>query len=324
MKKKIAIRVIYTCFLLILGVIGVKGQQDVQFSQYVFNGIILNPGYTGYREATNFNILYRDQWTGLEGSPKTLTASIDGVSRSRNIGLGLYVVNDKLGVERNLSAFANFAYRVRINEESRLSFGLAAGLAQYTVDGTLYNFSAPDPNSLIKQSVINPDLNFGIFYASYNYFWGLSVTDLFSNAQKNLSSSLYLYRVRHYYGQFGAIYDLNDNLSIKPSILVKEDFRGPTNADFNLFFLLGRKLWLGGSYRTGLILFNQKNLQSDLSTKDAISGLMEFNLNEHWRLGYSFDYATSHLQQVSNGSHEISLGYTFYKRNSPMLTPRVL
>ncbi len=324
MKSSIFKKILKLGMMLMAFSFKVKSQQDVQFSQYVFNGMILNPGYTGYREQTNLNLVYRNQWTGLEGAPKTLTASLDGVTASKNVGLGAYFVNDVLGAESNLSAFANFSYRLRLDESSRLSFGLAAGLIQYTVDGTKNNFSIPDPLYSAKQSVLNPDLNFGVFYASYRYFWGLSVSDLLSNGEKNNSQTLYLYRVRHYYAQAGALFDLSENLSLKPSILVKEDFAGPTKVDFHLFFLLGRQLWLGGSYRTGFGLFKKTNLQSNLSPNDALSGLIEFNLDPHWRIGYSFDYATSQLQAVSNGTHEISIGYTFFRKNSPMLTPRVL
>jgi type IX secretion system PorP/SprF family membrane protein len=302
-----------------------KAQQDVQFTQYIFDGLALNPGYAGYKEVTNAHLLYRDQWTGLDGSPKTITATVDGVTENKQVGLGFQVIDDKLGAESNLSAFASYAYRVQVGQDARLSFGLAAGLIQYNVDGTKLSLLNPDANfSNIKANVINPDLNFGLFYASNHYFWGLSVTNLLSNLQYNSSTYLYLYRVRHYYAQAGAIFDLGENISIKPSILLKEDFKGPTNVDINLFLLLGRQFWIGGSYRTGVKMFSGSNLESNLSGTDAVSGIVEFDIDQHLRLGYSYDFTTSHLSSVSGGTHEVSLSYRFSKKSSLMLTPRNL
>jgi len=298
-------------------------QQDAQFTQYVFNGLSVNPGYAGYKEITNAQILYRNQWTGLEGAPKTVTASLDGVTEDRRMGLGFQVISDQLGAENNLSAFASYAYRVQLGEESRMSFGLAAGLIQYSVDGTKLSLLNPDENyGNIKVNVINPDLNFGVFYASSHYFWGLSATNLLSNIQYNSSAYLYLYRVRHYYAQAGAIWDINDNLSIKPSFLIKEDFKGPTNLDINLFFLLGKQIWLGAGYRTGVKLFSLNNLVNNLQSSDALTAIVEFNMDKNWRIGYSFDYTTSRLQSVSGGTHEISIGYRFLRMRDPMASPR--
>jgi len=317
---------LFTLLILFTGLTNrVLAQQDVQFTQYVFDGLAVNPGYAGYKEVTNAHILYRDQWTGIEGSPKTLTASIDGVTNDKRMGLGFQVINDQLGAENNLSAFASYAYRIRVGEDERLSLGLAAGLIQYSVDGSKLTLLNSDPNySNVKVNVINPDLNFGIFYASYHYFWGLSVTDLLSNLQYNSSNYLYLYRVRHYYAQAGALWDLSDDISVKPSFLLKEDLKGPTNLDLNLFFLLGKQVWVGASYRTGVKLFSKPNLEANLANADAVSGVVEFNLDQHWRVGYSYDYTTSHLQSASGGTHEISLGYRFLRKNAPMLTPRNL
>jgi len=313
----------YALIFFLIG-ISIKGmaQQDAQFTQYVFDGLAVNPGYAGYKEATNASLLYRNQWTGIDGSPKTLTASIDGLSGDKRTGLGFHIIQDQLGAENNLSAFGSYSFRLRLGEEERLSLGLAAGLVQYTVDGNKLTPLHKDPSFSGKQSVINPDLNFGIFYASSHYFWGLSVTDLFSNLQYNNSAFLYLYRVRHYYAQAGAIFELNENFSIKPSFLLKQDFKGPANLDINLFFLLGRQIWLGTSYRTGVKFLSGSNLESNLQSTDALSAIVEFNLDQHWRLGYSYDYTTSHLNSVSAGSHEISLGYRFLKKNAPVLSPR--
>jgi type IX secretion system PorP/SprF family membrane protein len=301
----------------------VLAQQDIQFSQYVFNGMALNPAYAGYKEATNYHFVYRDQWTGLVGAPKTSSFSMDGVTEDQKIGLGGMIIQDELGAQSSLEAVGVFSYRLRVGERSRLSFGLGAGVDQYKIDGTkLFSVQTETALGSLQSSLIQPTLNFGVFYATPQYFAAFSVNDLFSGFQGSDPAYLVIYRNRHYYLQGGALFPITQDIVIKPSILIKEDFLGPTNLDMNLFFLISDKVWLGGSYRTGVKLFNQSNLQSDLSNKDAYSVMLEFFISDQLRIGYSFDYTTSLLKDVNSGTHEISIGYTMKRRKAPMLSPR--
>ena len=297
-------------------------QQDVQFSQYIFNGLALNPGYAGYKELTNINLMYRSQWTGLQGAPQTFSASIDGVSADKKMGFGFQAINDQLGAQSNLTAFATYAYRLELAEDERLSLGLSAGMAQYGIDGSKLTTIDPEYLNTLNRSVIHPDINFGIFYASLHYFWGISANDLLTSYRSTDPAYLTIQRERHYYLQGGGIYEINEGLSIKPSVIIKEDFKSPTNIDFNTFLLIGKQLWLGVSYRTGVAIFNRRYLQRNLTNNDAVSALVEFNFSQHWRIGYSYDYSTTRIQSVSDGSHELSISYLFFPKTKPMLTPR--
>lgn len=288
----------------------IKAQQAIQFSQYVFNGLVLNPAYSGYRENTNAHLIYRTQWTGLEGAPKTTSFSIDGVSKNLKHGIGFQVVDDQLGAQSNLLAELTYAYRIELGESARLSFGLAGGISQFRLDGSLLSTFDPSENLMSQsRSIINPDLKFGLFFATDQYFLGLSVTDLLTNSLVNNPSFYVIKPTKHYYLTFGALYDLDDHLAIKPSLLVKDDFKGPMNVDFNLFFLFAEKIWVGGSYRTGFNVFNpNKSIETNLSNSDALSLMAEYYINPTLRLGYAYDYTTSPLKSISGGTHELSLG----------------
>ena len=301
----------------------IKAQQDIQFTQFVFNGLALNPAYAGYKEVTNLNLMYRAQWTGLSGAPQTTSASIDGLTQNEKVGLGFQVLQDKLGAQTNLNVYGSYAYRLILGEFARLSFGVAVGANQYSIDGSkLYTVDQDPSKATLTQSIIQPDLKAGIFYANEKFFIALSGTDLFSSFETYNPSYLVIKTARHYYFQTGGLITLNPNLQFKPSIIARTDFRGPTNIDLNMFLLFGDRLWLGTTYRTGVKLFYNTQLQSDLISSDSFSIILQYYFSQRFRFGYSYDYSLNALNNISNGSHEISLGYTFFSRHPHLACPR--
>ena len=150
---------------LILGfsIVG-RSQQDAQFSQYMFNGIYINPAYSGYKEQLNLHAFYRNQWTGIQGSPKTMSLAIDAIANDGNVGLALQLSSDRLGAQRNESVYGSYAYRIRLNADgySRLAFGVSVGAVQLGIDGALLNPNDPEPfQPKGLQSTIVPDARAG-------------------------------------------------------------------------------------------------------------------------------------------------------------------
>jgi len=123
---------------LTLGISQAYAQQNIQFTQYAFNGLSLNPAYASYKEELTASMSYRTQWLGFDGAPKTGTLSLDGLTnfQTKKVGLGITLTNDRLGPESITSIYANYAYRLQLDAEDtkRLSFGLAVGLTQYAID----------------------------------------------------------------------------------------------------------------------------------------------------------------------------------------------
>ncbi|WP_235005276.1 PorP/SprF family type IX secretion system membrane protein [Pedobacter nyackensis] len=314
---------IITCLVLLSNL--VKGQQDGQFSQYMFNGIYINPAYAGYKEQLNLHAFYRNQWTGIEGSPKTMSLAVDAIANDGNVGLALQITSDRLGAQRNESVYANYAYRIRMNAEgtSRLAFGLGLGAVQLGVDGGLLNPNDPEPHQPIGvQSTILPDARVGVYYADERFYAGLSADNLILQYMDVDKYAFIAQPKPHFYLTAGMLLPLSQDVLLKPSFLLKDDRGGPTSMDLSAFVILGEKFWLGGSYRTGLKLYNKSYLQNDLSTLNSAVAAMQIFPSSNLRVGYAYDFSISQLQGYSSGTHEISIGYFFNRKNTRMLTPR--
>jgi type IX secretion system PorP/SprF family membrane protein len=324
--------------VLVMLVIGAaaEAQQDIQFSQYVFTGLTVNPAYAGYKEDLNLSAIYRQQWSGFPGAPRTMGITLDGLANVKEdrMGLGLELMDDKLGAEESTDLYGSYSYRIPMDQADtrRLCLGLAFGFTQYSLDGSAYQYvDAGDPSiPLIKVNTIVPDARFGVYYYTPRFYIGASVLGLFSvtgDRQILIGNSVQyasLVEAPHMYLTSGGLVNLSDEVKLKPSIMIQEDFKGPTNVDLNLFLLLDEKVWIGGSYRSGYTIFNKNNLQSGLESTDAASLMLEFYATSTLRIGYSYDFTTSGISTYQTGSHEVSIGLTFpsKKRGERIIGPR--
>jgi len=315
----------------------VHAQQNIQFTQYIFNSMSVNPAYTGYKEEWFGQLGLRSQWVGLDGAPQTGLLSIDGVVDpvNKRHGLGLQITADELGPQSATSAYANYAFRLRLNEEDtqRLSFGVGAGMTQYSLDGALLDPVDGGDQVIPAGKISNwvPDVRFGVYYYNPKWYAGVSVMDLLSGDQSNNifrwdnTTTDNIRRRRHMYFIGGALFNLSRGLDLRPSLLVKEDFRGPTSLDVNAMFIFGQRLWLGAGWRTGVTVFKREYSRisgNSLSNRNAFSAITQIYLTNTLRIGYSYDYIVSQLSSVQNGSHEVTLGVTFGRRANRLLSPR--
>lgn len=312
-------------------------QQNIQLTQYIFNSMSVNPAYTGYKEEWFGQLGLRSQWVGLNGAPQTGVLSLDGVVDpvKKRHGVGLQLTADRLGPQSATSAYANYAFRLRLNEEDtqRLSFGVGAGVTQYALDGTLL-----DPNdgndAVIPAGKISnwiPDVRFGVYYYNPRWYAGVSVMDLLSGDQSNNvfrwdgTTTDNIRRKRHLYFMGGALFSLNRGLDFRPSLLVKEDFKGPTSVDVNAMFIFGRRFWLGAGWRTGVTVFKREYGRlsgNSLNNRNSFSAITQLYVTDALRIGYSYDHIVSQLSSVQNGSHEVTLGITFGQKARRILSPR--
>ncbi len=296
-----------------------QAQQDAQFSQYIFNGIYINPAYAGYKEELNAHAFYRSQWAGVTGAPQSMSLAIDGSLRDNTIGLALQVAQDKIGAQSNLSAYVNYAYRIKLNEGSScLALGLGAGFIQLGLDGSKLDPNNPNdpylPSS--RQSTIIFDARAGVFYSTEHFFAGFSADNIaaqFMDKHKPITLTIPTPKP-HYYLTAGGLLQLSENVYFKPSFLLKDDRAGPTNLDINAFMLLNQVIWVGATYRTAVTLYSKPYLQSNLSKSSAVIGMLEVFATPQLRIGYAFDYDLNKFQTYNNGTHEISIGY-YFNRN---------
>jgi type IX secretion system PorP/SprF family membrane protein len=316
-------------FLLILIKPGFA-QQDAQFSQYMFNTLVINPAYAGYRETQNISLLHRDQWTGFEGAPKTQTLIADGAfGTDKKIGLGLSVINDKAGLQNHTSAHANYAYRLPVGEESRLALGISLGVAQYTLNSSdAYVQDESDENFAGKQTYFVPDARVGVHFSNSKFYAALSATNLISNSinYQQVGKNTIARQGRHFFLTAGYLFNINDAFKLKPSFLIKEDSKGPTSLDVNSFVLVKDAVWIGASYRAGVNLWKKTGWNSSTFNQNSLVGVVEAFVLKNLRVGYSYDYSLADLGNYTNGTHEISLGFVLGGGNKngkgALLTPR--
>ncbi|CAZ97041.1 MULTISPECIES: PorP/SprF family type IX secretion system membrane protein [Zobellia] len=291
------------------------GQQDAQFTQYMYNTLSVNPAYAGSREALGVSVLHRSQWVGLDGAPSTQTFNIQSPYKDK-MGLGLSIVHDEIGnnTNQNTSFDVAFSYSVQTSEKYKLSFGVTAGGHLLNVDfNKLRNYSAslaPSvENELYKK--FSPNIGAGVYFHSNKFYVGLSVpglleTEHFQNPDDE--GSVIASERMNFYLISGYVFDLNPTLKFKPAYLIKAVAGAPLQVDLSANFLINEKFTLGAAYRLDA----------------AISALFGFQMGKKLMLGLAYDREISELggTQFNDGSFEIFLRYEFIKNNKIDLTPR--
>ena len=331
--KKHTIKKIVTFFsLTIAGILPAMAQQNIQFTQYIFNSLSVNPAYAGYKEVWFGQLALRSQWSDISGAPKTGQVSIDGIldPLHKRMGAGLQLTSDKLGAQSAVSAYANYAYRLQLDDDDtkRLSFGLGLGITSYGLDADMLSpVNQNDPNLAKGQlNTLVPDARLGVYYAGPKFYFGLSVMDLFASKKADifnddLNISQNINRKRHMYLMTGMMVKMDDNIKLRPGILIKEDFKGPTSFDFSGMLIFNDRLWIGGAYRTGIDLWKKDYSQNlSLTGTNSVSGIVQFYATDRFRIGYSYDYSLNGLGNV--GSHELTLGITLPGKTQRLLSPR--
>ena len=294
-----------------------KAQQNAQFSQYIFNGLYINPAAAGAKEDFYLHSFYRSQWTGVTGAPQSLSIAADGTLNDEKVGLGLLLANDKLGAQSSLAAYANYAYRLQMGDRgvNHLAFGLGVGFVQSAINGSMLNAGQSGDNIVPvgTQSTLLPDARAGVLYTGESFFAGFSADNLvakYLNRDKSLNVPV---PQPHFYLTAGTLFYLNDEAKIKPSFLLKNASGSATSLDLNTFLILGDKFWIGGTYRSNLKLLSN-SYNNSFQTASAVVAQVEFFATSKLRIGYAFDYSMSTFSGFGNGSHELSLGIYLSKK----------
>ncbi|MFC7522714.1 type IX secretion system membrane protein PorP/SprF [Parapedobacter sp. GCM10030251] len=314
----------YFLLLIVLLSAPAFAQQVVQYSQYMFNGLYINPAYAGYRGPVNFHTYYRSQWTGMPGGPSTLALAADMRTSGDNVGLGLNLMSDRVGLEKRVYAYANYAYRLRVgwDPEDRLAFGLGLGFIHSGFDNAAAR--TQDPESINIENSFLPDARFGVFYSTNTFYAGVGVDNLISQLIFNDDNgSTRIPPVTQYYITGGGIVPLATDILLKPSILVKNANNAGNRAwttDLNAAVIFAEQFTFGLSYRTALS--NGEQLSESLKRPNSIIALAEFVAAGQFRIGYSFDYALNRINNQVGGTHEISLGYSLSRGTQRVRTPR--
>ncbi|HEA19867.1 MAG TPA: type IX secretion system membrane protein PorP/SprF [Pricia antarctica] len=306
MRNKNRITLVIVCFLAVLVTHEIVAQQQPQYTQYMYNTAVLNPGYTGVGGKIEGNLLFRSQWVGVEGAPENQSFALHAKATDK-IGLGITATNDKLGASNNVHVNGNFAYEITTGYTTKLSLGLNAGVDILNVDwskGTFANNQDPIFQENIQQT--RPIFGAGIFFYSDIWYVGISDNNFLNSHIYNDDERIVTDRKSQYYVMGGYVFDLSNAVKFKPAFLTKHVSGAPITVDISANFLIQEKLNLGLGYRYD----------------DAISALAGFQVTKNFFLGYAYDYTLSGFNNYNDGSHEIILKYRVFDQKKRALSPR--
>lgn len=291
--------------LLFTGVLS-YAQQDAQYTQYMYNTININPAYAGSRGALSMFALYRTQWVGLDGAPVTSTVSMNTPLNNSNLGLGVSLINDKLGPTTENAISADLSYTVNTSDSWKLSFGIKATADLFDLDATKLNpVDAADPN-LQNYSKFSPNIGAGIYWHSENAYIGFSIPN-FIETKRYDDNEIAIFKEKiHYYLIGGLVFDLSDTVKFKPAFLTKLVEGAPLQVDISGNFMFNNKFMVGVAYRWSA----------------ALSAMVGFQVSEGLYIGYGYDRETTNLVNYNSGSHEIFVRYEIFKNNDRITTPR--
>jgi len=295
------IRRIITVMLVLLSVSKLTAQQDAQYTQYMYNQAVLNPAYAGSKGHLAMGALGRTQWVGIKGAPQTLTLFMHGPIGEK-LGVGGTLISDKIGPITETNFYGDFSYTLDVSAEGRLALGIKAGLTLHNIDSNLSTVS-PDPALIAALSQGNqllPNFGAGAFYYTDRFYLGLSMPNFLQTRYYERTGTLITNASEkmHLFGTTGYVFDLTDNIKLKPSLMLKGAIGAPLSIDLSANALFSDRFELGLSYRLD----------------DSISAILGLNVNSEFRIGYAYDYTLSKLGDFNSGSHEIMLTYEFLRK----------
>ena len=289
----------------------VFAQTEPMYSQYMYNMLGVNPAYAGNREATSFNFFQRRQWVGLARAPQTTSVSLDGAFNDNKLGWGVQAYDDKLGVERADGVNMMMATHIQVSDKGTLSGGLSMGLMNYRIDllNVQGRYTPSDPAFYSNFNKWLPAVGLGIYYNTDKFYAGFSVPNVLKSrltAFDVMNSGIQKVNSTHLFFTSGYVFDVNEDVKIKPSTMIKAVGGAPIEADFNTNVWLKNVIGLGFSYRTG----------------DAMVAMAEAQINNNLRVGYAYDITISPLKYYNNGSHELMFRYEFGNNNTKIKSTR--
>jgi type IX secretion system PorP/SprF family membrane protein len=272
-------------------------QQDPVFNQYMNNLLTVQPAYAGMSGYVNVTAMSRIQWVGFDGAPLTNTVTIQGPFKKYNVGLGLSLITDRFGPVRQTGVYADYSFRILIDNDQYFSFGLKGGFNRY--EALLTDLIVHDPNDPVVAFDINkkylPNFGLGFMWHADNFFLGASVPKVFRNRINSNSGETVYQEEMNFYAMGGYVVDVAENIKFKPTMLARWSQNTPTVIDFSANILINDRMWVGATYRL----------------KNSYGLLFQIFLNSSIKLGYAYDLTSFRPSQYNAGTHEFMLSYDF-------------
>ncbi|WP_425077605.1 PorP/SprF family type IX secretion system membrane protein [Psychroserpens sp. S379A] len=278
------------------------GQQDAQYTQYMYNMNVINPAYaTDNSDHINFGLIYRSQWVGAVGAPSTGSFFAHSTITEKLEG-GISIVHDQIGdVVKDTNLFIDITYVFPVSESAKLSLGVKAGLSFFSTDfnGFVYSDPLPDPAFAENLSRVFPNIGAGAFYFTEKFYFGFSVPNMLQSKHLEDDSGIVAEgsEALHFFTTGGYVFNINDKLKLKPAFMAKAVIGAPLTLDITSNVLLNDKIEFGLAYRIN----------------DGISGLFNLKISKAIRVGYAYDYTVSNLGRFNSGTHEVMLLFDLFK-----------
>ena len=285
----------------------VSAQQEPQYTQYMYNPSQINPAYSGSMGYASVFGLYRTQWVGLDGAPKTANLGFHKPIENSKLGYGINILNDRIGPSELTYMNVDISYTLLFGENSRLAFGLKVGGELINIDYS--KLSQYNPGDALFQNNLNrfsPNIGAGIYYYTDNTYVGFSVPMLLNTAFYDEVAVSTANRRQNFYLTAGKVYDLNYYIKFKPALVTKIVSGAPLQLDLTANFLINEKFTAGIAYRMSA----------------ALSGLVGFQVTDQLFIGYGYDRETTRLSNFNSGSHELFLKFDLFNSHQKIETPR--
>jgi type IX secretion system PorP/SprF family membrane protein len=284
-----------------------QAQELPIYRQYLFNDFVINPAIAGTKSHNPASLNLRKQWVGIKQSPNFQSFTLHGLLWNQYVGLGGGLYNFSTGPSSQLGAFLSYSYHINLKKGfHKMTMGLSASAAQYMVNQEGLVLDNPVDKAFtgtIYKTLVG-DASFGVYflpdvYCKQKYYFGATATNLLQKEMSSTGTFMINPYPRRYYALGGYFFKMGD-FRFEPSVLVKAtengksvDFSGDVNAKFHY----KEVFWFGGSYRMD----------------DAAQVLIGFNTSTV-RLGYAYEIPLNAIGAHTSGSHEISFGIWFSRR----------
>ncbi|MGM0635193.1 MAG: PorP/SprF family type IX secretion system membrane protein [Bacteroidota bacterium] len=287
----------------------INAQQDPQFTQYMYNTVSVNPAYAGSRGVLSAFGLHRNQWVGMDDAPMTNQLSVHAPLNDTKIGLGVSIINDRIGPINESIASIDFSYSLQLTENYQLSMGLKASMQLFDLNQNQLN--PQQTNDPLLHSINNDfsaNLGAGLYLHSDKAYIGLSTPMFFKRTRFSDGDDSVALREESltYHIIGGYVFDIGPSVKFKPALMSKIEAGAPLQIDLSANAMFFDEFVLGAAYRWDA----------------AFSVLAGWQISDRFFAGYAYDIETTELRKYNSGSHEIFLRFELFDREGKVVSPR--